>query len=146
MSVLLQSHRKWDRRARLGYPLFVFFFSLLSSFLDIPLVLRNNGLTSDVPTLLVISILLLVAFGFWERHLERNTTFPPIAKFSLFTRHNYKVTIIIISTFFITMSVYGYVYLATIWYQTHMGMTALQSAIRMLPCMIAGTIAAVSRR
>jgi hypothetical protein len=41
------------------------------------------------------------------------------------------------------MSVYGYVYLATIWYQTYMGMTALQSAIRMLPCMIAGTIAAV---
>ena len=106
-------------------------------------VSKNQQLTSDVPTLLVISILLLVAFGFWERHLERNTTFPPIAKFSLFTRHNYKVTIIIISTFFITMSVYGYVYLATIWYQTHMGMTALQSAIRMLPCMIAGTIAAV---
>jgi hypothetical protein len=108
--------------------------------------LETDGLTSDVPTLLVISILLLVAFGFWERHLERNTTFPPIAKFSLFTRHNYKVTIIIISTFFITMSVYGYVYLATIWYQTHMGMTALQSAIRMLPCMIAGTIAAVRPR
>jgi len=41
------------------------------------------------------------------------------------------------------MSCYGYVYLATIWYQTYMGMTALQSAIRMLPCMIAGTIAAV---
>lgn len=41
------------------------------------------------------------------------------------------------------MSVYGYVYLATIWYQTYMGLTALQSAIRMLPCMIAGTIAAV---
>jgi len=110
------------------------------------LALGPVGLTTDVPTLLVISILLLVAFGFWERHLERNTTFPPIAKFSLFTRHNYKVTIIIISTFFITMSVYGYVYLATIWYQTHMGMTALQSAIRMLPCMIAGTFAAVSPR
>ena len=44
------------------------------------------------------------------------------------------------------MSVYGYVYLATIWYQTHLGMTALQSAVRMLPCMIAGTIAAVSLR
>ena len=42
------------------------------------------------------------------------------------------------------MSVYGYVYLATIRYQTHLGMTALQSAVRMLPCMIAGTIAAVS--
>lgn len=105
---------------------------------------ESDQLMLDVPTLLVISILLLLAFGFWERHLERNTTFPPIAKFSLFTRHGYKVTIIIISTFFITMSVYGYVYLATIWYQTYTGMTALQSAIRMLPCMIAGTIAAVS--
>jgi len=146
MSVLFQFDWKWDRRERLGYSLYV--MPLSSSFppsisLLVIQVINENGLTSDVPTLLVISILLLVAFGFWERHLERNTTFPPIAKFSLFTRHNYKVTIIIISTFFITMSVYGYVYLATIWYQTHMGMTALQSAIRMLPCMIAGTIAAV---
>ena len=123
---------------------------LVCHFVSFPCSLQllglDTGLTADVPTLLVISILLLVAFGFWERHLERNTTFPPIAKFSLFTRHNYKVTIIIISTFFITMSVYGYVYLATIWYQTHMGMTALQSAIRMLPCMIAGTFAAVRAR
>jgi hypothetical protein len=98
----------------------------------------------DVPALFVLSILLLVVFFLWERHLELNTTFPPIAKFSLFTRHQYKLTIILISTFFIVMSIYGYVYLATIWYQTHLGMTALQSAVRVLPCMITGAIAAVS--
>lgn len=99
---------------------------------------------SDVPALLVVSIILLVVFGFWERHLERNTTYPPIAKFSLFTRHGYKVTITVLSTFFIVMSVYGYVYLVTIYYQTYHGLSALQCAIRMLPCTIVGIMAAVS--
>jgi hypothetical protein len=41
------------------------------------------------------------------------------------------------------MSCYGYVYLATIYYQTYMGMTALQAAIRLLPCTVVGTVAAV---
>lgn len=97
----------------------------------------------DVPTLLVLSVLLLVVFGFWERHLERNTTFPPIVKFSLFTRHQYKVLVIVVSTFFIVISVYGFVYLITIFYQSHLGLSPLDTAIRTLPCTIVGCVAAV---
>jgi hypothetical protein len=78
--------------------------------------------------------------------LERNTAPPPVVELSLFTRHKYRVTIVIVSTFFVYMNAHGYMYLVTIWFQTYMGMTALESGLRMLPCMIVGAIASVSPR
>jgi hypothetical protein len=96
-----------------------------------------------VPTLFVVSLVLLVLFGLGERYLERNTTLPPVIKLSLFTRHKYRVTIVIVSTFFVYMNAPGYMYLVTIWFQTYMGVPALESGLRMLPCMIVGAIASV---
>jgi hypothetical protein len=91
----------------------------------------------------VLSLILLTIFGLWERHLERNTTFPPIVKLSLFRRHGYRIVVVVISVFFISIFDYGYLYLVSIWYQTYMEKTALQSAIRMLPVFISSTFISV---
>jgi Na+/melibiose symporter-like transporter len=98
--------------------------------------------TADVPVVLVLSLILLVVFMLWERHLENNTTFPPIAKFSLFTRHRYRFTALMGCAFFCCITTPGFVYTATIWYQELKGETALQNAILLLPCNIMGLGAA----
>lgn len=101
-------------------------------------------LFSDVPVVFVLSLLLIAVFLLWERHLENRTTFPPIAKFSLFTRHRYRFTALIGCAFFCCITTPGFVYTATIWYQELKGETALQNAILLLPCNIMGLGAAVS--
>lgn len=92
----------------------------------------------------MLSLCLLASFLFWERHLENKTSFPPIAKFSLFTRHRYRFTALMGCAFFCTISTSGFVYTATIWYQELKGETPLKNAILLLPCNIMGLGAAVS--
>ena len=100
--------------------------------------------TPDVPVVFVLSLSLLVAFLLWERHLENHTTYPPIAKFSLFTRHRYRFTALMACAFFCCLSTSGFVYTATIWYQELKGETPLKNAILLLPCNVMGLGAAVS--
>lgn len=96
----------------------------------------------DVPIVFVLSLVLLVLFMLWERHLENKTSFPPIAKFSLFTRHRYRFTALMGCAFFCCITTPGFVYTATIWYQELKGETALRNAILLLPCNIMGLGAA----
>jgi hypothetical protein len=102
-----------------------------------------TDLALDIPALSVVSVLLIVAFLLWERYLEFHTSYPPIAKFSLFTRYRYKVTAVCLSVFAVAASVSVLVYLSTLWYQDVKGMTALENAIHMLPANVSGFLAAV---
>ena len=97
----------------------------------------------DVPVVLVLSILLILVFLVWERHLETHTSFPPIVKFSLFTRHSYMITAVVLGAFFNSASVYGFIYVMTIFYQNYKGLNALENAVRWLPACIIGLVAAV---
>jgi len=92
---------------------------------------------------LVISILLLLAFLSWERYLETRTSYPPIIKFSLFTRHSYKITAVSLSAASICASIYGWTYVVSIYYQNYKGLDALDTAVRWLPANIMGLGAAV---
>ena len=97
-----------------------------------------------MPALLVASLVLLVAFALWERYLELHSTLPPIAKFSIFTRHSFKISFVLATAFFICISAYGWVYLTAAWYQNYKGLSALQCAIRLLPANVVGVCAAGS--
>jgi hypothetical protein len=88
-------------------------------------------------------VLFIVVFLLWERYLELHTSYPPVAKFSLFTRYGYKVTAVCLSVFAVGASVSVLVYLSTLWYQDVKGMTALENAIHMLPANVSGFLAAV---
>ncbi|GFZ44917.1 hypothetical protein JCM24511_02643 [Saitozyma sp. JCM 24511] len=98
--------------------------------------------TPYIPALFVVAVLLIVVFLLWERYLELHTSYPPIAKFSIFTRYRYKVTAVCLSVFAVGASVSVLVYLSTLWYQDVKGMTALENAIHMLPANVSGFLAA----
>ncbi|BEJ10858.1 hypothetical protein CspHIS471_0102800 [Cutaneotrichosporon sp. HIS471] len=100
--------------------------------------------TPYVPALLVVSVVLFTAFGFWERHVERNTTLPPVAKLSMFSRDGWKMTYILLTAFFPFVSIAGWVYLVSLFYQEYMKMTPLGNAIHSLPASICGIFAAVA--
>lgn len=119
------------------------------------LLVRNHHLSSDrhdgtdtdptdVPALFVVSIILFIAFFLFERHLEKNTSIPPAAKPSVFTRNNFRFTYVMLAAFFSFFSIGGWIYCATIWYQNMKGMTPIENAIHVLPCAIAGIGVGVS--
>lgn len=106
------------------------------------LIGEGGLIPADIPALLALSIVLLVIFFFWSRHLELHTTYPPIVKPSMFTRHGGKITATCLASFFACFSIYGWVYVTTIFYQSYKGLSALDNAVRMLTANIVGLLAA----
>lgn len=98
----------------------------------------------DVPALLILSLLLLAAFAIWSIRLEHHTSYPPIIKMSLFTRRKGLISYTCACCFFQSLSVYGWVYTSTIFYQNYKGLSPLQNSVATLTTMIVGTSAAVS--
>lgn len=100
--------------------------------------------TPYIPTLLAISIVLFVAFGLWERHVERRTTLPPVAKLSMFSRDGWKMTYVLLTAFCPFVAIAGWVYLVSLFYQEYKLMTPLGNAIHTLPASLCGTVAALA--
>lgn len=105
---------------------------------------ERSELSIDVPVLFALSISLFVLFYLWSRHLERNTSYPPIIKPSMFTRHRGRISATCASAFFACMSMYMFMFATALFYQDYMGLSAWENAVRILPINIAGTMAAVS--
>ena len=91
-----------------------------------------------------MSIVFGAIFVLWEMYLERRCTLQPVIKPSLFTRHDYKISAILLSAFFCCSSVYGWTYTTSIFYQNVKHYTPLKNAVHVLPANIMGLIAAVS--
>lgn len=53
-----------------------------------------------ISTLIVLSLLLLVAFGFWQRHLEKSSYRQPLLRLSLFRDLRFSASIIVIGLFY----------------------------------------------
>jgi MFS family permease len=99
--------------------------------------------TPFVPALLSVSVVLFAAFGWWENRVEHKLSFPPIVKLSLFTRNKGTVSIVLLASFLPFVSVSGWVYLVSLFYQELKGMSPLGNAIHTLPASLCGTIAAL---
>lgn len=65
-------------------------------------------------------------------------------KMSLFTRRQGLISYTCACGFLQALSVYGWVYTSTIFYQNYKQLSPLQNSIYILPCIIAGVCAAVS--
>lgn len=109
-------------------------------------LILSSGQTDslDVPSLLVTSLVLFTLFALWSYRLEHRTSYPPIIKMSLFTRHRGRIAATCACAFFCSLSVYGFVYTTTAYYQNYRGLGALENGIRLLTCNIVGVLAAVS--
>lgn len=65
------------------------------------LIMRQvSNILTDIPVVLVISILMIVLYGFWEHFVEKKTSIPPLSRLAIFSRRQWKVTAILIVSFF----------------------------------------------
>jgi hypothetical protein len=85
---------------------------------------------------------LFTLFALWSHRLEHRTSYPPIIKMSLFTRHRGRIAATCACAFFISVGVYGFIYTTTAYYQTWRGFGPLENGVRLLTCQIVGVLAA----
>ncbi|WVQ98567.1 hypothetical protein IAU59_005694 [Kwoniella sp. CBS 9459] len=111
--------------------------------------LTQSGLTAKgwgepyIGVCVGISILLMVAFGFWEHIAETRTSIPPLVHLGIFSRHNWKVTSVLVLSFFGYTAIAGWLYLTTIWFQNLKGDSPIMNAVHVIPAPIVGMIACI---
>ncbi|WRT66880.1 uncharacterized protein IL334_003843 [Kwoniella shivajii] len=98
--------------------------------------------TPYIPPIFSLSIIMIILFGFWERHIEIRSEIgiPPIVRLSIFTRHKWRVTAILGIAFFDWMGICGWVYLTSVYYQDLLGYSPLKNALYILPAPVTGII------
>lgn len=107
-------------------------------------IAESGWRTPYIVALLVISILLLVAFGFWERYIENHTSLPPIVKMSMLSRNGFGLTKVCLTAFLPFISIAGWIYLVSLYYQDYKRYSPFGSALHSLPASLCGVIAAVA--
>ncbi|EIW66480.1 hypothetical protein TREMEDRAFT_34999 [Tremella mesenterica DSM 1558] len=128
----------WFGAFLIGGGIALFLFSITQSGL-----VERGWSEPYVPACTGISILMLLAFGFWEHHVEHHLShiLQPILKLSLLTRHNYKVASIIVCAFCSFSCTAGWIFMATVYYQEYKGYSPLLNAIHVIPATLCGIIA-----
>ncbi|KAH6712856.1 major facilitator superfamily domain-containing protein [Leptodontidium sp. MPI-SDFR-AT-0119] len=82
--------------------------------------------TAWVPTLIVISILVIICFGFWQHYLETRTTRPPLVKISIFRNWRFSAVMAIMCLFFGAFN--NYLIFATYYFQDYQGVSGVAIA------------------
>lgn len=99
------------------------------------------GWKSYVPGTLVLSVVLLVAFGFWEHRLEKRGG-RPIVKLSMLAAQHGKMALVALCGFLTFVAVSGWVLLVSLYYQDLKGLSPFDSAVHTLPASVVGVFAA----
>jgi hypothetical protein len=96
--------------------------------------------TPWVSALIVVSLLIVAAFVFWQRHLENGGSRPPLVKVSLFRNLRFSAVMLIMCVFFASFN--NYLIFATYFFQDYQGLSPLQTMLRFIPTGIGGCIVA----
>lgn len=91
-----------------------------------------------IPAIIVVSIVLLTIFIFWQIHLEKRTVRRPLIKMSLFKSGRVCAAQITMALFF--TSFFNYLVFATFFFQDWQGLDKLQTMLRFLPTGPAGSM------
>ncbi|KAK3985131.1 hypothetical protein QBC44DRAFT_275901 [Cladorrhinum sp. PSN332] len=97
--------------------------------------------TPWVPVIIVLSIIMIVLFVLWQRHLEKTQKRAPIMKISHFRNTQFSAAMLIMALFFSSFN--GFLVYATYFYQDFQALSALQTTLRFLPTGVSGIITAV---
>ncbi len=110
-------------------------------------------MTVDIPVVFIISLLLIIIFGFWENYIKHHTLLPPIIDLGVFSRYEGKVTAILLlvltagmsvnvcqplATCVVKLTCQGWVYLTTIWYQDLKHESPIKDVLHILTAPIVG--------
>lgn len=98
--------------------------------------------TPWVPTLIAVSLLIILAFGLWQHRLETRKQQRPLLKMSIFSNRKFTYSNILMALFFAAFN--NYLILATYWFQTYQGLSTLQTTLRFLPNGITGILVALT--
>ncbi|KAF2706162.1 drug resistance protein, partial [Pleomassaria siparia CBS 279.74] len=92
--------------------------------------------TPWVPTLIVVSILLIAAFVLWQIHLEKKTDRPPLMKMSIFKSTQFSAANVVMLLFFSSFN--NFLIYATYWFQDYQGLSVIQTTVRFIPTGLCG--------
>ncbi|KAM0330218.1 hypothetical protein ACHAQA_004392 [Verticillium albo-atrum] len=93
-----------------------------------------------IPVIIVVSLLIITAFVFWQRHLEKKGERPPLMKISVFKNKRFSAAMMIMALFFASFN--NFLVYATYFFQDYQGLSALQTTIRFIPTGVVGIITA----
>ncbi|KAF2621611.1 MFS general substrate transporter [Macroventuria anomochaeta] len=96
--------------------------------------------TPWVPTLIVVSLLIVVAFGFWQHYLETKTQKRPLMKMSIFKNRKFTWANVLMGLFFSSFN--NYLIFATYWFQDFQGLSVIQTTLRFIPNGVTGIMVA----
>ncbi|CAM1506846.1 Fc.00g064870.m01.CDS01 [Cosmosporella sp. VM-42] len=96
--------------------------------------------TPWVPVLIVVSLLIIVAFGFWQWYLETKTTRPPLVKVSIFRNWRFTAVMLIMGLFFASFN--NFLIYVTYFFQEFQGLSPLQTMLRFIPTGVGGILIA----
>ncbi|KAM0665817.1 hypothetical protein ACQRIU_000818 [Beauveria bassiana] len=93
--------------------------------------------TAWVSNLILVSLLLIVAFYFWQRRLEKKPDGrPPLIKVSVFKNRQFTAVMFIMGLFFASFN--NFLVFATYYYQDYLGYNPIQTMLRFLPTGVGG--------
>lgn len=92
--------------------------------------------TPWIPVLIVVSVLLLACFVFWQLHLETRTTRSPLMKVTIFKRFKVAAAMFAMCVFFSSFN--GYLIFVTYFYQEYLGLSPIQTTLRFIPTGVVG--------
>jgi predicted MFS family arabinose efflux permease len=96
--------------------------------------------TPWIPTLIALSLLIVVGFGYWQHYLETKTTKQPLMKMSIFKQKNFIAANVLMALFF---SAFGtFIVFASYWFQAYQGLSVMQTSLRFIPNGITGIFVA----
>ncbi|KAJ4196838.1 hypothetical protein NW755_001610 [Fusarium falciforme] len=93
-----------------------------------------------IPVLIVVSVLIIVAFFFWQRYLENKTDRPPLVKVSIFNNWRFTSVMCIMGLFFGGFN--NFLIYATYYFQDYQGLSPLQTMLRFIPTGVSGFVVA----
>ncbi|KAI8935555.1 hypothetical protein NX059_008124 [Plenodomus lindquistii] len=97
--------------------------------------------TPWVPVLIVVSLILIVLFGFWQHHLETKTQKRPLMKLSIFKNSKFTAANVLMALFFASFN--NYLIFATYWFQDFQGLSVIQTTLRFIPTGVTGVLVAM---
>ncbi|CAA7265687.1 unnamed protein product [Cyclocybe aegerita] len=113
-------------------------------------VAPNKWSTPYIIALLVVGVILVAVFLYWQYYLEtvQNNpnapysifTPPPLMKLSLWTRANGRFAAMMAIAFTNWCAFLAWTFWVQLYYQNYMGYTAMQSVVRLLPMFVSGIL------
>lgn len=89
-----------------------------------------------IPVLIVLSMVLVGVFVWWQWHLEQKTTRKPLMKVSIF--RNLRVSAAMVTMAFFFAAFNNFLIFATYFYQDYKGLDAIHTTIRFIPTGVVG--------